>query len=554
MRLAVVLSLVVLSQCLVACQRGDEKQKVVPVESSGSATAPAKPTGVRQLPPPVDLKAPPADALKTSSGLIYKRLGDPVPDGTPIKRNDTVLINYTGWRQETGETFFSNKGESQPLPLPLANAAPGFTEAMQLMKKGEKAVLWIPPEIGYKGTLPAGAKAETLVYEVEIVDVVSAPPVPANLGAAPANAKALPSGTKYLVVKPGTGTEKARFYDTVTFNYSAWDSEGRMFDSTVMRKRPAVVPPFRQSAAMEEILTTLGAGERALFWVASERMTSGGKPIPGMPPGILTYEVEMLTIAKGNEPPKTPPDVAAVPTSASKTEKGVAYRVLAKGKGGPKPGPQDTVRVNYTGWTTDGRMFDSSTVKGEPGEFSLGGVIAGWTDAIPLMSVGDKMRFWIPDELAYKGAPGKPQGMLVYDVELVEIKAAPKAEANPSAQPAPPDVAAPPADAKKSPKGVHYKILKAVPGAPHPTPTDKVSVHYTGWTTDGKQFDSSRKSGKPLTFTFDRVIPGWGEGIPLVGLGEQARLWIPEELAYPNGGGPKGMLVFDVELMAINPP
>lgn len=455
MRLAVVLSLVVFSH-LVACQRGDEKQKVSPVTTtgSGSATAPTAPTptGVEQITPPVDLKAPPADALKTSSGLIYKRLGDAAPDGTPIKRNDTVLINYTGWRQETGETFFSNKGEGQPLPLPLANAAPGFTEAMQLLKKGEKAVLWIPPEIGYKGQLPAGAKPETLVYEVEIVEVVSAPPVPPDIGTAPATAKTLPSGTKYLVVKPGTGTEKAKFYDTVTFNYSAWDSEGRMFDSTEMRKRPAIVPPFRQSAAMEEILTSLTAGERSRFWVASERMTSGGKPIPGMPTGTLTYEVEMITIAKGNEPPKTPADVAAPPANASKTAKGVAYRVLAKGKGGPKPGPQDTVRVNYTGWTTDGRMFDSSSVKGQPGEFSLGGVIAGWTDAIPLMSVGDKMRFWIPDELAYKGAPGKPQGMLVYDVELVEIKAAPKPEADPSAQPAPADVAAPPADAKKSPK------------------------------------------------------------------------------------------------------
>ena len=53
------------------------------------------------------------------------------------------------------------------------------------------------------------------------------------------------------------------------------------------------------------------------------------------------------------------------------------------------------------------------------------GVIAGWTDAIPMMSVGDRMRFWIPAELAYKGAPNRPQGMLVFDIELVGIKDAP---------------------------------------------------------------------------------------------------------------------------------
>ena len=84
--------------------------------------------------------------------------------------------------------------------------------------------------------------------------------------------------------------------------------------------------------------------------------------------------------------------------------------------------PGDSVRVHYTGWTVDGRMFDSSVIKGEPAEFNLRGVIAGWTEGIPLMSVGDRFRFWIPDHLAYKGQPDRPQGMLVFDVELIEIK------------------------------------------------------------------------------------------------------------------------------------
>jgi peptidylprolyl isomerase len=77
--------------------------------------------------------------------------------------------------------------------------------------------------------------------------------------------------------------------------------------------------------------------------------------------------------------------------------------------------------VNYTGWTTDGRMFDSSALTGSPAQFSLTGVIAGWTDAIPLMVVGERTRFWIPEELAYKGVASKPAGMLVFDIELVEI-------------------------------------------------------------------------------------------------------------------------------------
>lgn len=436
------------SSLLIGCQRKDETKKLAPVTATGSA-APTGAKAIEQVTPPLDLATPPADAVKTSSGLIYKKLTTN-DAGVGAKRNDTVMINYTGWRQGTGETFYSNKARNQPMPLALANTAPGFTEAMQLIKTGERAMLWIPPQIGYKGTPPPGATPETLVYEVEVVDIVAAPPVPPDVATPPANASALPSGIKYLVVNPGTGTVKAKFFDTVTFNYSAWDAEGRMFDSTEMRKRPATVPPYRQTAAMEEILTSMTAGSRTRFWVPAERMQQGGKPIAGLPEGTLTYEVELLTITPGIAPPPTPSDVAAPPASAKKTPKGVAYRVLKAGAGGPKPVVPDVVKVHYTGWTTDGRMVDSSMIKNEPAQFALNGVIAGWVEGIPLMSIGDRMRFWIPEDLAYKGAPGKPQGMLVYDIELIEFKP----PAAPAAADAPPALSAPatltrPAEATK---------------------------------------------------------------------------------------------------------
>lgn len=553
---AVVVTLLLASSLgasLGACQRTQETKarlEVVDTPQGSGSAVPAR-QGVEQRDPPVDLKNPPIDSVKTTSGLIYKKLRA-IAGGQAAARNDTVLIHYTGWRQTTGETFFSNRERDQPMPLPLANTAPGFTEAMQLLKKGEKAVLWLPPSIGYKGTPPPGATPETLVYEVEVVDIVPAPAVPPDVGAPPADAKALPSGIKYRVVREGPGKVKAHYYDTVTFNYSAWDQTGRMFDTTEMRKRPATVPPFRQTPAMEEILTSMTAGQRTRFWLPSERMQQAGKPMPGMPEGILTYEVELISIDKEHEPWPVPPDVAAPPASAKRTAKGVAYRVLRQGKGKDHPEPYDAVKVHYTGWTTDGRMFDSSVIKGVPAEFSLQGVIAGWTDAIPVMSIGDRARFWIPDELAYKGAPGKPQGMLVFDIELLEIKRGNAPEAGPI--PPPPDVAAPPADALRSPRGVAYKILKAVPGAAHPAPTDAVRVHYTGWTTDGKMFDSSRTKGQPMDFSLRGMLAGWTDALPLVGVGEQVRLWIPEELAFKGGGGPPGMLVFDVELLEIKAP
>jgi FKBP-type peptidyl-prolyl cis-trans isomerase len=81
-----------------------------------------------------------------------------------------------------------------------------------------------------------------------------------------------------------------------------------------------------------------------------------------------------------------------------------------------------------------------------------------------------------------------------------------------------------------------------------------VTVHYTGWTTDGKIFDSSMTDGKPITFRVTEVIPGWVEGLQLMRVGEKRRFWIPGTLAYDNSprpDAPKGMLVFDIELIRI---
>jgi len=118
--------------------------------------------------------------------------------------------------------------------------------------------------------------------------------------------------------------------------------------------------------------------------------------------------------------------------------------------------------------------------------------------------------------------------------------------------PAPPDVAAPPEDAEVTDSGLASKVLEAGSGTKHPGPTDTVVAHYTGWTTDGKMFDSSRARGEPIRFPLNRVIPGWIEGLQLMVEGEKRRLWIPEELAYKGQAGrPAGMLVFDVELIDV---
>ena len=141
------------------------------------------------------------------------------------------------------------------------------------------------------------------------------------------------------------------------------------------------------------------------------------------------------------------------------------------------------------------------------------------------MVEGEKRRFWIPEALAYKGQR-EPKGMLVFDVELISILG----QRRPTSKPRR-------ADAKNTASGLAYKVLKPGNGRRHPERRSTVTVHYSGWTTDGKMFDSSVRAGQPISFRLNGVIKGWTEGVQLMVGGEKTRFWIPETLAYKGQAG-----------------
>jgi FKBP-type peptidyl-prolyl cis-trans isomerase len=284
--------------------------------------------------------------------------------------------------------------------------------------------------------------------------------------------------------------------------------------------------------------------------VDDSRVTAPNDPQKSKAPKSTAIpEAPMTTVAPPSGSIAAPPDVAAPPADAIVTSTGLASKVLLPGSGGEHPSKDAKVQVHYTGWTTDGKMFDSSITRGTPATFPLSGVIKGWTEGVQLMVAGEQRRFWIPADLAYGNKPGRPMGMLVFDVELRTITEPPKPI------PAPADVGAPPLGAIVEKSGLATMVLAKGIGTAHPGPTSTVKVHYTGWTTDGKMFDSSVVRGDPVSFPLDRVIPGWTEGVQLMVEGEKRRLWIPEALAYKGTpGAPAGMLVFDVELLTIEKP
>ncbi|MEK7704706.1 MAG: FKBP-type peptidyl-prolyl cis-trans isomerase [Myxococcota bacterium] len=145
------------------------------------------------------------------------------------------------------------------------------------------------------------------------------------------------------------------------------------------------------------------------------------EPAPAKEPTAMSARV--VTPSQPSTP-ETPADVAAVPADAQRSASGLAWKVQKPGTGTRHPVATDMVEVHYSGWTTDGRMFDSSVARGQPASFPLNGVIRGWTEGVQLMVEGEKTRFWIPAELAYGNNPmgGRPAGLLVFDVELLRIR------------------------------------------------------------------------------------------------------------------------------------
>ena len=244
------------------------------------------------------------------------------------------------------------------------------------------------------------------------------------------------------------------------------------------------------------------------------------------------------------------------PVGTSKTENGIAVSdyVIGTGADAVKGGE---VEVHYTGYLTDGTVFDSSVPRKRPFTFELGAgrVIKGWDEGVTGMKVGGKRKLVIPSKLGYaERRAGKipPNSTLVFTIELLAV--------TPPLPPPQPLTAfeGKPLSTKKLEKSLIVADYKLGDG-PEAKATDTVSVHYHGTLKDGTEFDSSLSRPKPLVFALGsgRVIKGWDIGIAGMKVGGLRKLTIPAELAYGERARGKipanADLTFTVELMAVKP-
>ena len=284
-------------------------------------------------------------------------------------------------------------------------------------------------------------------------------------------------------------------------------------------------------------------GGAAVLGVIAVAVSMRGPTEPDVPEPVAIPE-------QPEEGRRVVPDAPrAVPEGGyTQTESGLRYHDFEVGTGAA-PSRGDTVTVEYAGFLEDGTLFDASMKRPRPFSFRIGQgeVIPGWDEGVMAMKVGGKRQLRIPYELAYgeRGHPPTipPKATLIFDVELVDVKPAPK----------PREVAE--SDYVTTESGLRYHDLEVGAG-PAPEAGDFVKVHYTGWLTDGRVFDSSVERGRPIEFPLGegRVILGWDEGLSTMREGGKRQLVIPSDLAYGERGRPPvippdSTLIFEVELV-----
>lgn len=348
------------------------------------------------------------DVKTTASGLQYCVLQKGREEKSP-KADDMVEVHYTGWLTD-GTKFDSSRDRGQTSQFQLKQVVKGWTEGLQLMTPGARFKFIIPPALGYgeqdNGAIPPNS---TLVFDVELIKVMAMPSFPASTKE---KQKDLPSGAKWELLKEGTGAKPAEG-DSVAFRFALFRETGELLQCSEQQNnfkiagtKDSLPFPF-----FKELTELVKVGD-----IVRVEVPDG--VVKGLP-GKSVWELELTGIHA------VPKFRALDPAKTVTTQSGLKYEVIKAGEG-KSPKATDTVSALYTGWTTDGVVFDSAHGRGAPSEFPLSGVIRGWTEGLQLMKVGGSFLFEIPGELAYgpRGNPPKiaPNATLVFLVELVEVK------------------------------------------------------------------------------------------------------------------------------------
>jgi len=300
-------------------------------------------------------------------------------------------------------------------------------------------VSWRRSDIGFllRGAVPNAHRRELLLLTTSATQVLrpgaasaegfdpfgeqQKKKAPKDLKNPPPDVQVTKSGLKYKILKPAdcesVKCSKPKIFDKVSVDFTGYELDGRIFDSS--RKRGRLTFPVSQVIrGWTEGLLNMNVGETARLWIPSNLgFGSAGK---GGPAGDIVVDVTLYGLKRGQAPPPVPDNLDAPPSDAELSKSGLATKIIRPGNGTETAAEATKVTVEYYGWTTDGQLFDSSTMRGQTVELQQKNVPKGVWEGIQLMREGETRRLWVPPSLGYGSQrdDGGPCGMLIFDVFL----------------------------------------------------------------------------------------------------------------------------------------
>ena len=369
---------------------------------------------------------------------------------------------------------------------------------------------------------------------------------PAKVDAIPADTEiqTTASGLKYSILVAGKDGPHPKRGEKVKVHYTGWLTDGTKFDSSRDRGTPTEFTVGQVIEGWNEALCMMTAGARWKLTIPPKLGYGehGQGPIPAN--ATLVFDVELIDFES------LPEFHAPDPAAQKKTDSGLKYEVLSAGAGDP-PGADDVLELKYALWNTKGVLLDHSGRAGGSVKLPRGDLpLAFMKEAAGLLKKGARLRFEVPPDLCFgdkNQGPALPaNSVTIWELELVG-----------TIKPLPVPTFSMPDDSKlkTTASGLKYEVIEEGEGE-SPKMGTKVLVHYAGWFTDGKLFDSSFGRGEPTEMRLGMVIRGWNEGLQLMKPGSVYRFVIPPQLAYGAAGqppkiAPNTTLVFYIKLVKV---
>jgi len=244
---------------------------------------------------------------------------------------------------------------------------------------------------------------------------------PPDVATPPADAVLTPNGVAMKRLQAGSGTAHPAPNDCVKLNYTAWRRDGTLHSSSQIQGAPATQCLQATMPGLVEALELMVKGERDRIWIPGKLTYRPSEPGEKVPNDDLTLDVELFDLLQA---PLTPTDLKKPPREAKKTVSGLVIQVLRAGSGTVHPQSGNRMTLVFSGWASDGSLFESTVMSGQPATVTHADVVEGLREGLSTLVVGEKARFWIPSDLAFGDKPkrGAPAGALVYDVELLAIQ------------------------------------------------------------------------------------------------------------------------------------